>query len=113
MLRALVVCFGIALFTWLGFRSFPGHTYLQSDTQIYLPMLERLESPGFLSRDPVATRPHVSYTIYDEVALSLRHVTHWGFEEVLVSQQLLFAQQRCLASTSSLLRLECPPSMRC
>jgi hypothetical protein len=90
MLRALVVCFGIALFTWLGFRSFPGHTYLQSDTQIYLPMLERLESPGFLSRDPVATRPHVSYTIYDEVALSLRHVTHWGFEEVLVSQQLLF-----------------------
>lgn len=90
MLRALLVCFGIALFTWLGFRWFPGHTYLQSDTQTYLPMLERLESPGFLSRDPVATRPHVSFTIYDEVALSLRHVTHWSFEEALVFQQLLF-----------------------
>ena len=43
LLRALLVCLGIAAFTWLGFRVFPGHTYLQSDTQIYLPMLERLE----------------------------------------------------------------------
>jgi len=105
MLRALLVCFGIALFTWLGFRSFPGHTYLQSDTQIYLPMLERLESPGFLSRDPVATRPHVSFTVYDEVALSLRHVTHWSFEEALVSQQLLFRALAmlgvCLIATSA------------
>jgi hypothetical protein len=105
MLRALLVCFGIALFTWLGFRSFPGHTYLQSDTQIYLPMLERLESPGFLSRDPVATRPHVSFTIYDEVALSVRHVTHWNFEEALVSQQLLFRAGAmlgiCLIATSA------------
>lgn len=105
MLRALLVCFGIALFTWLGFRWFPGHTYLQSDTQIYLPMLERLESPGFLSRDPVATRPHVSFTIYDEVALSLRHVTHWSFEETLVYQQLLFRAAAmlgiCLIATSA------------
>ena len=50
---------------------FPGHTYLHSATQIYLPMLERMDSPGYLSRDLVATNPNVSYTIYDEVTLFL------------------------------------------
>src|SRR3954466_1379068 len=90
MLRALFLCVGVLVFTWLGFCYFPGHTYLQSDTQIYLPMLERLDSPGFLARDLVATRPHVSFTIYDEVALSLHRVAHLDFETALVSQQLLF-----------------------
>ncbi len=88
-LRALFLSLGIALFTWLGFTYFPGHTYLQSDTQIYLPMLERIEDPGFLARDIVATRPHISYTIYDEATLSLRRITHWDFEKTLVVQQLI------------------------
>jgi hypothetical protein len=90
MLRSALLCLGILVFTWLGFQFFPGHTYLQSDTQIYLPILERLDEPGYLSRDLVATRPHVSYTIYDEVALSLRHTPELDFEKVLVGQQLLF-----------------------
>ena len=89
-MRAALLVVGIAAFTWLGFRVFPGHTYLQSDTQIYLPILERLAEPGFLSRDPVAMRPHVSYTIYDEVALALRHSLNQNFETVLTGQQLLF-----------------------
>ena len=86
----MLLALGIAVFTWLQFRIFPGHTYLQSDTQIYLPILERLDEPGFLSRDPVAVRPHVSYTIYDEVTLALRHGTHMDFEAILTGQQLLF-----------------------
>jgi hypothetical protein len=89
-LRALFVCLGIGLFTWLGFNYFPGHTYLQSDTQIYLPMIERLDSPGFLARDIVATRPHIAFTIYDEATLAIHRVLKFDFERALVVQQLLF-----------------------
>ena len=90
MLRSALLCLGILFFTWLGFQVFPGHTYLQSDTQIYLPILERLDEPGYLSRDLVATRPHVAYTIYDEVALALRRTFDLDFEKILVGQQILF-----------------------
>ncbi len=90
MLRALLICLGVVLFTWLGFEYFPGHTYLQSDTQIYLPILERLDNPGYLSRDLVATNPHVAYTIYDEIALFFHHTAHADFARVLIWQQLLF-----------------------
>ena len=80
----------LLVFTLLGFFFFPGHTYLQSDTQIYIPMLEHLRDPGVLARDPIATRPHVSFTVYDEVALTLRRWTGAEFQGVLLSQQLLF-----------------------
>lgn len=89
-MKALLLLAGIILFTWLGYAFFPGHTYLQSDTQIYLPILERLDSPGFLSRDSVAARPHVAFTIYDEVALFLHRVCHLEFETALLGQMLLY-----------------------
>jgi hypothetical protein len=89
-LRAFLVCVGLAAFTWLNFQYFPGHTYLQGDTQAYLPMLERISSPGYLARDIVATHPHVSFTIYDEATLGLRKAAHETFERVLAGQQLLF-----------------------
>src|SRR5665213_2900689 len=89
-LRAFLVCVGLAVFTWLGFQYFPGHTYLQADSQAYLPMLERISSPGYLARDMVATHPHVSFTIYDEVTLGLRKAAHETFERALMGQQLLF-----------------------
>lgn len=73
-----------------GFWCFPGHTFLQSDTQIYLPILDRLADPTLYRHDPVAYRPHVSYTIYDEAALALRAATGLGFEQVLALQQLVF-----------------------
>lgn len=79
-----------ALITLLGYFQFPGHTYLQSDTQIYIPILERLRDPGLYKADPVALRPHVSYTIYDEVSLALRRLTGLDFEWVLAAQQLVF-----------------------
>lgn len=83
---------GVALLILLvcGFLYFPGHTFLQSDTQIYLPILDRLSDPTLYRHDPVAYRPHVSYTIYDEAALALRAVTGLGFEQVLAGQQLAF-----------------------
>lgn len=84
------MCAGLVAATWLEFEFFPGHTYLEGGTQIYLPILERLDSPGFLSRDLVATHPNVSYTIYDEVTLFLHDTTGLDFRSVLLIQQLLF-----------------------
>ena len=72
------------------FLYFPGHTYLQSDTQIYLPILDRLADPTLYRHDPVALRPHVSFTMYDEAALLLRRVTGLAFEHVLALQQLVY-----------------------
>src|SRR3982751_807740 len=74
----------------LGFFQFPGHTILQSDTQIYLPIIERLWDPSALSRDLVAANPHVSYTIYDEATLLLHAITRAGFENALIAQQLIY-----------------------
>ncbi|MBV8552721.1 MAG: hypothetical protein JOY54_15595 [Acidobacteriaceae bacterium] len=90
MRRALLVFLGLVLFTWLGFELFPGHTYLKGPTQLYLPMLERLENPGYLSRDLVATHPSVTYTVYDEITLFLRQGAGVNFRAALLSQQLLF-----------------------
>ena len=89
-LNRIAVAAVIALLTVAGFWIFPGHTFLQQDTQIYLPMLEHAEDPGVLSRDLVATHPHLSFTIYDEVALGLRRITGASFETVLVAQQIFY-----------------------
>jgi hypothetical protein len=76
--------------TALSFFRFPGHTILQSDTQIYIPILEHIWDPTTFTRDIMATRPHVSFTLYDEVALALRAVTGASFETVLMGQQFLY-----------------------
>jgi hypothetical protein len=90
----LLLAAGIVVLTAVTFFRFPGHTILQSDTQIYIPILEHLWDPSVLAKDPMASRPHVVYTIYDEVALVLRKVTGLGFEQVLTAQQFVY---RCLA----------------
>ena len=74
----------------ITFFYFPGHTILQSDTQIYLPILEHFWDPSVLARDIVAINPHVAFTIYDEVAIALRKVTGVGFEGVLMGQQFVY-----------------------
>lgn len=89
MRRALLVLLGVAAITWLEFDIFPGHTYLQGDTQILLPILERLDTPGYLSRDLVATHPHLTYTIYDEATLFLHEALRLSFHTALTLQQIL------------------------
>ena len=74
----------------VSFFYFPGHTILQSDTQIYLPILEHFWDPTVLTRDIVAINPHVAFTVYDEVAIALRRVTGAGFEGVLLGQQFVY-----------------------
>lgn len=89
-LRLLPVTIAAAGLALLSFFQFPGHTYLQSDTQIYLPILERLRDPALFRNDLLAQNPHVSFTIYDEMALLLRRLTGMDFRAVLLLQQLLF-----------------------
>jgi len=83
------VAAAILILTALSWLVFPGHTWLQQDTQIYVPMLEHLRDPAFMERDMLATQPHLAFTLYDEVALSLRRITGSGLREVLAAQQLI------------------------
>src|SRR5215469_7522707 len=62
------ICLALAL---LSYFWFPGHTWLQQDSQLYLPILEHQRDPAVLRNDPIATQPHTAYTIYDEAALAL------------------------------------------
>jgi hypothetical protein len=89
-MKALFWLTAVLLITLLGYFLFPGHTYLQSDTQIYIPMLERLHNPSLFTRDIVALRPHLTFTIYDDTALAFKRLTHADFEWILTAEQLLF-----------------------
>jgi len=80
------LCLGLALLT---FFRYPGHTWLQQDTQIYLPILEHQRDPGVLGNDLLVQQPHVAFTLYDEVARGLRAVTGQGFRQVLAAQQIV------------------------
>src|SRR3954447_25466288 len=88
MNRLATAAFGLALAVFTYFQ-FPGHTWLQQDTQIYTPILEHLRDPSVLRNDMVAQHPHVAFTLYDEAARTLRAVTGLGFREVLEAQQLI------------------------
>ena len=82
------VAAAIAVLTLLSFYVFPGHTWLQQDTQIYVPILEHLRDPSVLANDILVERPHVTFTLYDEIALALRRITGLGFRELLGAEQV-------------------------
>src|SRR3954469_4292412 len=88
MNRFAPAVFSLAL-ALLTYFQFPGHTWLQQDTQIYAPILEHLRDPGVLRNDIVVEQPHLAYSLYDEVALGLRAVTGIGFREILTAQQIV------------------------
>lgn len=89
-MKQLWVGSAILAITILNFFQFPGHTWLQSDTQIYAPILEHLWDPSALQKDLIAGHPHVAFTLYDESAIALRKVTGLGFRYVLQSEQFVF-----------------------
>jgi hypothetical protein len=72
----------------LTFFQFPGHTYLQQDSQIYVPILEHLRDPSVLANDMLAEKPHVAFTLYDEAARLGRAASGLGFREVLEAGQI-------------------------
>src|SRR5947209_20307454 len=67
--RLLIGAF-LVLITALTFY-FPGHTWLQADTQIYAAMLEHLDPPDALSRAFVVARSRLAFPPYDVIALPL------------------------------------------
>jgi hypothetical protein len=75
--------------TLLNFFQFPGHTWLQSDTQIYMPILEHMSDASVLQKDLIAQHPHVAFTLYDESAIALRKITSLDFRQVLQSEQFV------------------------
>ncbi len=89
MRRALLIFAGLCALTVLRFQVFPGHTYLQGTSQVYVPILERLNSPGLLSRDLVASNPNFTYTIYDEATLFLQDAGKMDLHTALELQQFL------------------------
>lgn len=86
--RPVWALLALVLFTVCGFLVFPGHTYLHQDSQIYLPMMERLVDSHLLSNDLIATHPHLSFTLYDEFVVWIRRATGLDFQGLLVAQQL-------------------------
>ena len=89
-MKRLLVTSAILGITLLNFFQFPGHTWLQSDTQIYMPILERLWDPSAMQKDLIAGHPHVAFTLYDETAVTLRKITGLDFRQVLQSEQFVF-----------------------
>lgn len=81
-----VISLSVAL---LSYFWFPGHTWLQQDSQLYLPILQHQQDPMVLRHDPVATEPHTAYTLYDEVTLAASRVTGLDFHTVLAAEQVI------------------------
>jgi hypothetical protein len=88
--RTATFLLGVTLLAAVSFFWFPGHTMLQSDTQIYIPILQHLENPAVLQNDIMAVRPHVSFTIYDELTLLVRKLGGVSFETALLIQQFVY-----------------------
>lgn len=88
-MRRLVIGSAILGITLLNFFQFPGHTWLQSDTQIYVPIMEHVWDPSVLNKDLIVQHPHVAFTIYDEVALAMRKITGLDFRYVLQAEQFV------------------------
>jgi hypothetical protein len=85
----LVAASGLVMLTVMSYLVFPGHTYLIQDSQIYVPILEHLWDPSVLIEDVIAVRHHVTFTIWDELALAARRVTGAGFETILSLEHVL------------------------
>jgi len=88
MKNALVAA-AIGILTLLTWLQFPGHTWLQQDSQIYAPILEHIWDPSALRNDILVERPHVAFTLYDEVAVALRAISGLDFRTILAIEQLI------------------------
>src|SRR6266699_6901320 len=57
----------LVIITALSFAVFPGHSWLQIDSQIYVAIMLHQEHPDILAKDPVAVHSHTAGTLYDEI----------------------------------------------
>ena len=59
-------------------------------------MMEHIWDSSALARDLVATKPHLAFTLYDEIAIALRWLSGTSFHAVLTAQQILFRAMEIL-----------------
>ena len=88
-MRPLAIAGACLALSLLTFFQFPGHTWLQQDSQIYTPILEHLHDPSVLRNEILAQKAHVAYTLYDEISRAMRRATGLDFRDVLALQQIL------------------------
>ncbi len=88
MRAALLRLAAFAAIVWFQFAVYPGHSYVQGASQIFVPQFEHLDSPGFLTRDLVATHTNLTFTVFDETSLLLHRTAHMPWESVLAAQQI-------------------------
>jgi hypothetical protein len=88
-MKGLAIAVSAVALALLTFFQFPGHTWLQQDSQIYAPALEHQRDPTVLRNDILVKQSLLEYTLYDEAALALRGLTGLGFREVLAFEQVL------------------------
>jgi hypothetical protein len=93
MNRTPATAAAVLALTILSFFQFPGHTWLQQDSQIWVPILEHHYDPSVLRNDAVAVHSHTAYTLYDDIARSLQAAVPFGsdagFREVLMVHQFV------------------------
>jgi hypothetical protein len=89
ILYRLAISFALLLLASISVFYFPGVTWLQSDTQIYVPIFEHIDDPALLAKDPIAIHPHVSWTLYDETAILARRWFGLAFQQSLGAVQFL------------------------
>ena len=88
-MKGLAIAVSAVALALLTFVQFPGHTWLQQDSQVYAPVLEHQRDPSVLRNDILVKPSLLAYTLYGETAQALRHVTGLGFGEVLAWEQVL------------------------
>ncbi len=80
----------LALATALGYLYFPGHHYLQQDTQIWLPVLAHAQDPTLFQNELIVTGAHVRLSLFDDITLALSNGLGLTIETALMAQQILF-----------------------
>src|SRR5512140_2771998 len=80
----------LAVLAILGFFVYPGHTFLESDSQIFMPVVLHRVNPTLFSGDIMISGTHTAYTVWDELLLGVHRVTGGQFESVLFVLQMVF-----------------------
>jgi hypothetical protein len=89
MRRNAAAAAAVLAITAFSMTVYPGRSYLRSDTQIYIPVMQWLDNPRLYADDLLPAGAHVSLTIYDEAARAVKRATG-GYESALVLQQAIY-----------------------
>jgi hypothetical protein len=89
MKRYAAVAAAVLSITAFSMSVYPGRSYLRSDTQIYIPVMQWLDDRQLYSNDLIPTGAHVSLTIYDESARAMKSIAG-SYETALVLQQAIY-----------------------